>query len=93
MAEECRIDVSILTNPDNDLALQARHTTSRACVCSLLMMYMMRANKLKTVLTRDRLACLAPPDIMYMYINADFECNVPCMLCMPCLCSQVIIWV
>ena len=30
VAEECRIDV---TNPDNDLALQARHTcTCEACV-------------------------------------------------------------
>ena len=28
MAEECRIDVNIL---DNDLALQTRHTTCKAC--------------------------------------------------------------
>ena len=29
----------------------------------------MRANKLETVLSRDRLACLAPPDMVFMYMH------------------------
>ena len=38
----------------------------------------MRANKLETALSRDRLACLAPPDMffflhVYMYNVHDFN--------------------
>ena len=39
----------------------------------------MRANKLETAMSRDRLACLAPPDMVFlMYIASLFECMCIC---------------
>ena len=39
----------------------------------------MRANKLETALSRDHLACLAPPNMFFlMYIASLFECMCIC---------------
>ena len=43
-----------------------------SCAYSLLM----RANKLETALSRDRLACLAPPDMFFSYVYTYMEKRV-----------------
>ena len=64
----------------------------------------MRANKLKTALSRDRLACLAPPDmffLMYMHIMLHVTSGSPVyqvvmlwLMCFDCsvLICMCVIW-
>ena len=43
-----------------------------SCAYSLLM----RANKLETVISRDHLACLAPPDMVFPHVHASWMIEV-----------------